>query len=426
MLRLIARALVRVEERELPALRWAFGFFFCVLACNYLLKPIRDAFGLLGGTRNIPWLYTGTFVTMLVAAPIYGAMAARLPRRSLVRAVFGFFALNLLAFWFLFQNLAAPGQVQLSRVFYVWHAVFNLFVVSVFWSCAVEAFPAEAGKRLFGFIAAGGTLGGLTGSALASQLSEAIGTTDLMLVPIAFLLGAVHCAHGLASCLRHEPAAAAPLGGDPLGGVAATFSSPYLLGIAGYLFLLTLSNTFLYQVQNTVYAQASDSVDTHTGWFASVNTLQQAATLVVQAVFAAHLIRWLGLALTLTIPCLLGAAGFTLLGLSPSLTAVTLVVAVLGAARYAVYSPARETLFTVVPREQKYKAKGFIDTAVYRGGDVVHAWLYRSLGDVGLSMAAICFLTLPVCGVWALLALFLGRRQVRMATQPPPSPAVLA
>ncbi|TAH36401.1 MAG: MFS transporter [Planctomycetota bacterium] len=411
------RPFARAEAHEVPALLWSFAFFFCLLACNYLLKPIRDAFGILGGTRNIPWLYTGTFVAMLVLAPLYAFLAARVRRRVFVRTVFLFFGANLLAFWILFQVLPVSAQVQASRVFYIWHAVFNLFIVSVFWSSLAEVFSSDQGKRLFGFVAAGGTLGGLFGSALAGLAVARIGTTHLMLVPIAFLLGAIGCAQRLSAFAVRagDTRAAAPLGGGALDGLRAVFRSPYLLGISAYLLFLTLSNTFLYQVQNHIYDTASSDTDVHTGWFASVNTWQQGGTLLVQALLAARLIRWLGIGLTLAIPCVLSMAGFGVLGVAPTLAAVTLAVAVLGASRYAVYTPAREPLFTVVPREDKYKAKGFIDTAVYRGGDVTNAWLYRLLGDAGLSLAAICFLTLPVGLAWIATGLFLGREQRRLA-----------
>src|SRR5215210_5938171 len=220
---------------ELRAALWSFAYFFCLLAAYYVLRPLRDEMGIAGGVKNLHWLFTATFVVMLAAVPIFGALVARLPRRRFIPLVYHFFVLNLAIFWALLTF--GVERVTVARVFFVWISVFNLFAVSVFWSFMADIFAAEQGKRLFGFVAAGGSAGALLGPTLTVWLAAPLGPVNLLIVAAVLLEAAVLCAHRLESAAPRKsdgaPAPAqAPVGGNPFAGFVLLLRSPYLAGIA--------------------------------------------------------------------------------------------------------------------------------------------------------------------------------------------------
>ncbi len=192
--RWLERAVPATHEERAAAL-WSFAYFFTLLAGYYVLRPLRDQMGIAGGVRNLPWLFTATFVTLIVAQPLYGALVARLPRARFIPVVYHFFAANLVLFWLLLTFDVA--SVFVARVFFVWVSVFNLFVVAVFWSVMADLFTSEQGKRLFGFIGAGGTAGALLGPVITIGLSVPLGPTNLLIAAIVFLELAVYCSYRL-------------------------------------------------------------------------------------------------------------------------------------------------------------------------------------------------------------------------------------
>ena len=233
---------------------WSFAYFFCLLSAYYILRPLRDEMGVAGGVRNLQWLFTATFVTMLAAVPLYGALVARLPRRRFIPFVYHFFVSNLAIFWLL---LALDIERQsVARVFFVWISVFVLFAVSVFWSFMADLWRAEQAKRLYGFIAAGGSAGALAGPALTVVLAERIGATNLLILAALLLEIAVFCAG------RLEPAndvqkTQNPIGGGVLDGLLMVVRSPYIAGILLWVGLLSVAATFLYFEQAAIVAAAS-------------------------------------------------------------------------------------------------------------------------------------------------------------------------
>ncbi|TAM46743.1 MAG: MFS transporter [Gammaproteobacteria bacterium] len=410
------RRLVAVEPVELVALLWSFVYFFLLLCSYYILRPLRDEMGIAGGVQQLPWVFTGTFVAMLAAVPAFGWCAARFTRRQLLPAVYYFFAANLLLFYALFQ---LDDYVALTaRAFFIWVSVFNLFVVSVFWSFMVDLYTNAQARRLFGFIAAGGSAGAVTGPLLTASLVKSLGPVNLLPVSCALLLMAVFCIHRLVRWARTIPPAESqtteaerPLGGSMWAGFGLVARTPYLLGIGLFIWLFTTLSTFLYFEQaHIVSATYADPAD-RTRLFALIDLGVNVLTIAVQVVLTGRLLKWLGIPLTLALVPLLSAIGFIALGAAPVLPVLVAFQIARRAGDYAVMRPAREVLFTVVGRETKYKAKNFIDTVVYRGGDAISGWAFAGLKALGLGLTGIAVLSVPLALAWAWLGIRLGRRQ---------------
>ncbi len=419
---------VTVRPPEVRALLWSFAYFFCLLAGYYVLRPVRDEMGLASGIKNLPWLFTATFFVMLAVVPVYGALVARLPRKTFIPLVYHFFVVNIVLFWVLLtQGIALAFTAQ---VFFVWISVFNLFAVSVFWSFMADLYGAEQGKRLFGFIAAGGSAGALLGPALAAGLAEPIGRANLLIIAALLLEGAVFCA------LRLETAAAAfrtaadaggtrtapapgGLGGSWIGGIVLILRSRYLAGIATWVALLSLAGTFLYFQQANIVAALSDDPNRRTAIFARIDLAVSLLTIVVQFAATGKLIARFGTGPAAAVLPLVFAAGFVALWATPMLWVVIAFQATQRAANFALSNPAREILFTAVEREEKYKAKNVIDNVVFRGSDAVFGWLFAALRGAGLELGAISLATVPVAAAWLALSLALGRAHERRSGGPP-------
>ncbi|MBM3357418.1 MAG: MFS transporter [Betaproteobacteria bacterium] len=420
--------IVAVRPGELQALLWSFAYFFFLLAGYYVLRPVRDEMGIAGGVRNLQWLFTATFFVMLAAVPLYGAVVARLPRARFIPLVYHFFVANIVIFWLLLT--LDIGRVHVARVFFVWISVFNLFAVSVFWSFMADLFAAEQGKRLFGFIAAGGSAGALVGPAVTVGLAVPLGPANLLIVAAVLLEVAVLCALRLerAAARRGKqpvavPAVAAPVGSPPtsplgggwLAGITLLLRSPYLAGIALWVALLALAGTFLYFEQANIVAAASEDPAVRTRIFATIDLAVGMLTIIVQLLVTGRLITRYGVGPAAGFLPVVFAAGFVALAVSPALAVVIAFQAIQRTANFAISNPAREVLFTVVTREEKYKAKNVIDVVVFRGADAVSGWLFAMMRTVGLELQAISLAVVPVMAAWLALALGLGRAQERRA-----------
>ncbi|MDP2877222.1 MAG: hypothetical protein Q8O00_13630 [Holophaga sp.] len=397
---LLAR-LVKVLPGEGRALALATGYFFFLMLGYYLLRPLREAMGIARGADKLPWLMTGTLVLMLLANPAFAALVSRLPRRRFIPLVYRFFALNLLIFFALFQLLPGHGGTALGYTFYVWLSVYNLFVVSVFWGFMADLFEENQGKRLFGFIAMGGTLGAIVGAGLTEMLSKGMAfgfvlpfkatPAALVLVAAGFLELAVQCVMGLARRFHLGDVAGGPREPGPglLEGLRLIRKSPYLTQIALYMLFFTLTTTFLYMAQGTIVAKAFTSQSARAAAFARIDLWVNLLTLVTQLFFTSRLITTFGLRPVLVILPVLTIAGFGALWVWP----VFAVLAVFQVARrglhYAVDRPAREILYIALGPDEKYKSKPFIDTFIYRGGDFLGAW----------APALLAWMALPVAGV---------------------------
>ena len=412
----LARA-IHAEPEELLAALLAFVYFFSLLAGYSVLRPIRDQLGAATGVEKLPWLFSGTFAAMLLCVPAFGALAARLPRRRLVPITNRFFAFLTLAFWLSFVRGWAPGFSV--PAFFIWVSVYNLFVVSVFWSLMADLFTHEQGTRLFGFIAAGGTTGALVGPVLIELLVRRIGTAHLLLISAALLEVAVWCVHGLHRwTLRHHgqrqrSAEEQPLGGGVFDGVRVVFRSPFLLALCGYILLFTATQTFLYFEQVQIVARAATDAKTRTLFFARIDLAVHVTTLIVQAFVTSRVVKRLGVRFGIGFLPVITAICFVALALAPTLVVIAVVQGLRRAAHYGLERPAREVLFTVIPREQKYKSKNFIDTVVYRGGDALSAWASQAFASFGLGAVAVG--SVALCGVWLWNSLFLARRDEERA-----------
>ncbi len=401
----LARA-TGARPEEIRAVCWSFAYFFCLLAGYYVLRPLRDEMGVAGGVRNLQWLFTATFLVMLAVVPVYGAVVARLPRRVFIPVVYHFFVFNLAAFWFfLFFEIE---KTIIARVFFVWISVFNLFAVSVFWSFMADLFDTAQGKRLFGFIAAGGSAGALLGPTLTVALVELIGTANLLVVAMLFLELAVFFAGKLEIKGQHTTTAAS-LGGGWLAGIVMVLRSPYLAGIALWVALLSVAGTFLYFQQANIVAAASDDPTVRTRMFASIDLAVGLLTVAVQLLATGRLIARFGVGAAVAFLPLVFAAGFAALAALPALAVVIAFQAIQRVANFSVSNPAREILFTALPREQKYKAKNVIDVVVFRGADALGGWLFAGLRALGLGLPAISLVAIPAMAAWFALALALGR-----------------
>jgi len=416
--------LVNVKPGEERAMLWAFSYFFVLLCSYYILRPMRDEMGIAGGVENLQWLFSGTFVAMLAMVPLFGWLTARYSRAVFLPVVYGFFITNLLLFYLLFKSDLTFAWV--ARAFFIWVSVFNLFIVSVFWSFMADIFSNRQARRLFGFIAAGGTAGALVGPALTAILVEPLGAENLLLISAALLGWAMFCVRQLITWRKAQEdadvvvvqSADLPLGGSILAGIQLVVRSPYLLGIGLLMLLFTTLATFLYFQQAEIIRDAFADSNQRTAVFASIDFVVNLLTVLIQLFLTARLVNWLGLSWTLALVPLLLTLGFMALAVSPVLSVLVLVQIVRRAGNYAIMRPTREMLYVVLGREEKYKAKNFIDTTVYRGGDAISSWIYTGLRGLGMGLSGIAWLAVPLAGLWVLLAYRLGRVQTKMAQKP--------
>jgi AAA family ATP:ADP antiporter len=423
---------VAVEPHELAAVAWSWLFFFSVLTAYYVIRPIRDDMGVAGGVENLAWLFTGTLTGMALANPAFGFLATRFERERLVSIGYRFFALNLVLFFLFFTMTSGARNVWAGRVFFVWSAVFNMFAVSIFWSVMTDVFSSAQARRLFGFIGASGTIGAITGSSLTAGLVAVIGPAKLLLLSAALLEVAGFSARRV---FRDAPRAGVPaasehrsvtaLGGSTLDGFKRTATEPYLRGIALHVVLYTVLTTFLYFQQATIVdATISDRV-ARTRLFANIDFAVNGLALVTQTFATARLVRIFGVTAALAYLPALSLLGFAALGIMPTITVLMAFQIVRRGSEFAIARPAREVLFTSTAPADRYQAKNFIDTFVYRTGDQVGAWFYTLLLAVGLSISGVSAVAVGLSIVAIAVAVWLGRtqRQRELAAADTPAPA---
>jgi ATP:ADP antiporter, AAA family len=417
----LLKRLIDVRPAEIRALGWSWLYIFCVLSSYYILRPIRDEMGVAGGVENLQWLFTGTLVGMILVNPPFAALVAKLPRVRFIAIAYRFFMVNLLIFILLLHLTTAEQHIWVGRLFFIWTSVFNLFVVSVFWALMVDVFDSEQGKRLFGFIAAGATLGGIAGSSITASLAKDVPATYLLLGSVVLLEAAVFSVRRLArlsDALRQRPAAQSGetlIGGNILSGVTHAFKSPYLVNVSVYILLFAITSTFLYFQQAEIARQSFAERGARTAFFARVDLWVNILTLGAQLFLTGRVLRAVGVGLTLAMLPALSILGFGTLAMTPTIVVVVVYQVLRRAGNFAFARPTRELLFTVLPREDKYKAKSFIDTVIYRTGDQVGAWSYAVLGFLGLAMTGISIVAVPISIAWLLNGLWLGQKQEGMA-----------
>jgi AAA family ATP:ADP antiporter len=415
--------IVAVERDEVGPMLLAALYYFLLFAAYFIIRPIRDEMGVAGGVRNLSWLFLGTLLGMLLIHPLFTALVSRLPRRLFIPLAYTFFVSNLVVFWYVLKTLSGTPEVWAGRVFFIWTSVFNLFVVSIFWSLMADLFRPDQAKRLFGFVAVGGTVGAVVGSSVTAFFAERITPNNLLLVSASLLGLAMLAAHRLMrTAPRSEGGSATvagdtsdlPVGGGVLDGIRTALSSPYLLGIVCYMLLYTITGTLLYFQQAEIVEAGLTERAARTVFFARVDLVVNSLTAILQIFFTGRIVRRIGIALSLAVLPLICILGFVAVGIAPTLVTIAVVQVLRRSGNYAVSRPCREMLYTVLPRDAKYKAKNFIDTFVYRFGDQTGAWSYDGLVYLGFGAAAISMIAAPLAAVWLAIGLWLGHRQVAM------------
>jgi ATP:ADP antiporter, AAA family len=409
---------VPATAQERSAALWSFAYFFTLLAGYYVLRPLRDQMGIAGGVKNLPWLFTATFLSLLVAQPLYGALVARLPRVRFVPIVYHFFVANLVLFWVLL--IFDVEKVIVARVFFVWVSVFNLFAVAVFWSFMADLFTAEQGKRLFGFIGAGGTAGALLGPVVTIWLSAPLGPVNLLIAAAVFLEAAVFCVHRIeraADARTEVDPRGQRVGGGAFAALPELIRSPYLLGVAAWVSLLSFGATIAYFAQANIVSASIHGAANQTRLFAGIDLAVGLLSLATQVFATGEFLKRFGTGIAAAALPTVYVVGFTAVAIAPVLSVVVTLQVAQRWMNFAIANPARQVFFTVVGREEKYKAKNLIDVVIYRGSDALYGWVYDSLQALGLKLGAIALCALPVVAGWLILSTALGRTQERLTTK---------
>jgi AAA family ATP:ADP antiporter len=432
---------------EFPPLLWAFTYFFCLLTGYYVLRPVRDALGASSdieavfprgmiewaaargvalGELTLQLLFTGTFISMLLLQPVYGALVSRFPRRVFLPVVYLFFIACLLGFYLAFDS-AIPGR---GAVFFIWVAVFNLFAVTVFWSFMSDIFSNHEAKRLYGYIAAGGTVGGFVGPLLTRQLVNELGVANLLLVSAGLLTLCVVCILRLGPWARRRElergirGGEQAIGGEVLAGLKRVWREPLLRALALLMLFGVGVGTLIYNEQARIARTFFADAEARTAYYAGIDLAINTLTIVVQLFVTRALLTRYGVAPLLLIPAGAILIGFAALTASPLPMLVAVVQVVLRAGEFSLAKPARETIYTRVDRESRYKAKAAIDTVVYRGGDLIFVWLHKFLAAFG-SNVVFGFGVLVAAGLGA-GAWWVLREQARLGSASDPATRPLA
>lgn len=438
---------LNAEGSELGVLFWSAAYFFFLLSGYYLIRPIRDEMA--GDTENLKWLFTGTLISMLLINPVFSLIVAKFPRHTFIPWVYRFFSLNILLFYFLFRFGDDSFDEKYGWAFFVWSAVYSLFVVSVFWGLMADLFTSEQAKRLFGFIAVGGSFGALCGSYVTGVFADflsryadtGLGQLDLLLLAIVLLELSCQCVRVLcryarrsgdgdsnrksilASTTKRITQGDQPVGGGIFSGMWLILKSPYLLGISVFMILYTSSSTYLYVAKISVGLEAFPDRTERIAFFASIDFYTSLLLIIVQIFFTSRILKGLGLGLSLSFLALVTMVGFGLMAMAfhrPELMNILWVITIFEVIRktsnYALARPAREALYTVLSREKKYKSKSFIDTAVYRLGDQIGVWSNSLLVTrYSFTPIALALVMVPLAGIWIVVAVMLGAHQKRLA-----------
>lgn len=423
----VERGLARVVDArpaEASGLLAAFSYHFLLFTAYSILKPIRDSMGVGGGAENLPDLFGWTLLCMIVAVPLFGWISGRFRRAVFLPWTYVFFLVQLVGFWLLFTVHERDDAT--ARVFFVWVSVFNLFVIAVFWSFMADLFNKEQGKRLFAFITAGATAGQLTGSAITAFFAKVVGDVNLLLVSAAMLASTIVLMRYLLGWsarqgARGERYEEKPMGGNPFAGLRLVLSSPYLGGIAAFVFLMAAVNTFLYLQQADLLGIYFPDSSARTSFLGRIELTMSVITLALQLLAVGRLTRRVGVAAMIVVVPLFVVAGFLLIAASPTLMTLVGVFIARRVGQYAIVRPCREMLYTTVDRESKYKAKNVNDTLVYRTSDFVVAKARDAIiATWSTSAAGIALVGAAVAAAWAVVAYLLGRSHERaVATRPP-------
>jgi AAA family ATP:ADP antiporter len=409
---------VDVKANEVRALWLGFAFHFLILTGYYITKPIRDSIGASSSMEALPWMFTATLVAMLISNAAFAAIVARMSRRRFIPLAYGFFIFVFGLFFIAMRSRPAAEQVWVGRGFFVWVSVFNLFNTAVFWAFMTDLFTVEQGKRLYGFIAVGGTLGAILGAYITKHYVSEIGPANVLVIAAAMFAIAGFLVRFFPSGFTAEDKGAkpeAPIGGSVWSGISHISRSPYLMGLAATILLYTTTSTWAYFQQSDLAREAFKTPGDRTQFLASLEIWVNTITVLIQIFLTGRLLKWFGVAFTLVALPFLSMVGFGAMGIGASLAMLAVFQVARRAAAYALMRPSREILFTVLRREDKYKVKSITDTLGYRTGDQLGAWSYRGFHDLGLGLNAISWVAVPVTAVWVALSVWLARKQRELA-----------
>jgi len=406
--------IVDVKPEELRALWLGFVFHFLILAGYYITKPIRDSIGA-SNMEALHWMFTATLVAMLVANAAFAAIVARMSRRKFIPIAYGFFIIVFALFFIAMRSRPEAEQVWIGRGFFVWVSVFNLFNTAIFWAFMTDMFTVEQGKRLYGFIAVGGTLGAILGAYITKHYVREIGPANLLVIAAAMFAIAGFLVRFFPRGFAEQKESAAtleePIGGSVWSGITHICRSPYLMGLAATVMLYTTTSTWAYFQQSDLAGEALKTSNARTEFFGNLEIWVNSITILIQIFLTGRLIKWFGVAFTLVSLPFLSMVGFAAMGVAGSLAMLAVFQVARRAAAYALMRPSREILFTVLKREDKYKVKSVTDTLGYRTGDQLGAWSYHGLQGVGLDLNKISWIAVPVTAGWCALSIWLARKQ---------------
>jgi len=413
------KALAKVEPYEIKAVVLGFLYFFFLLGSYYILRPVRDAMGITYGADELEDLFTVVFFATFITAPIYAFFANRLKLSTLLPWVYGFFAITIVLFYAMFASTDASSDRMIAAAFYVWISVFNMFITSVFWSFMADLFSRTQAKRLYGIVAAGGSAGAIAGPAITALFVKAVGTNTLLLISAAGFLATI----GIVLLLVREKEKLRVAGDDPqrtsldhtlaanpFAGFSMLAKSPYLLGIATFILLMTWISTILYVQQQEFIGKAFETREARTQANAIVDLVVNILTIGIQLFGTSRLVSRFGVTTGLILNPILMVFLFIGVALSPILLVLLGAQIIRRVSEYAIARPSREMLFTIVDQESKYKAKNVIDTVVYRFGDMSGIWVQNFVGLLGHGAAGAAVLGIGVSVVWGWVALQMGRR----------------
>ncbi len=418
------RAFVPVGDHELKALLLAFLCNFVLLGGYYILRPVRDAMATVFGVEQLQNLYTGTLVLTLLCAPVFAWLTTRFPLTRVLPGVFWFWVLNVLGFYALFT--VAPDSRWVAASYFWWFSVVNLFMVSVFWSLMVDLFSATQATRLFPAIAAGGSLGAIAGPVITTLFVGTVGIGGLLLVAAAALvlvIGLIHLLMREKARLQaeHVETQASTLGhrlaGNPFDGFSTLFKSSYMLNQALFILLMTWVATVAYFLQTDLIARAFTGIEDRTGALADIDLVVNILSALVLLVGMGRFVTRFGVTASLVLNPVLMVFAFLVIALSPTLLMIQALQVLRRVSQYAIARPSREICFTVLPQENRYKAKNVIDTVVYRFGDVSAAWMQAGLRAAGFGMTGALGMALLASGVWGAVAVALGRRYEKLRVE---------
>ena len=411
----LVKQTLQVEAREIYAVLLSFLFVFTLMAAYYILRPVRDAMSSDWSDAELSWLWTLNFFISAGAVLLYGIAVARIDLKRLVPAVYLFFAGSFLLFYL--ATIVFDDRQLIDKSFYVWVSFFALFHVSVFWSFMADLYSRAQGKRLFGIIGAGASIGALLGPTIPVIFSSRVGVYNLLLIAallLLFLLPIIHALEKLklqqneTERFTSEPLQARQIGGDFFNGFVELFGNRFLLAIALFLLLYTMMSSFVYFELKNIMVEYDR--ETRAYYWGLMDLIVNSLAIFTALFVTGRLATRFGMALTLALVPLLMVIGWIAVALTPAITLLIALQIVRRAGNYAITRPAREMLFTAVTRESRFKTKPVIDIVVYRGGDVLAGWTYTGLAQgIGLGLGAIALIAAIIAMLWTILAVLLGR-----------------